>query len=82
MKNESTAESLTAIHHQVIAAREGRDPRVIARLFTGWAVLGERQFVRGYARRLIRWCRPQRPRGKARHRLPLGHVAPGHALLA
>jgi diadenosine tetraphosphate (Ap4A) HIT family hydrolase len=49
MKNDSTAESLTAIHHQVIAAREGRDPRVIARLFTGWAVLGERQFVRGYA---------------------------------
>jgi diadenosine tetraphosphate (Ap4A) HIT family hydrolase len=49
MKNESSAEPLTAIHHQVIAAREGREPRVIARLFTGWAVFGERQFVRGYA---------------------------------
>jgi len=49
MKNETTDESLTAIHTQVIAAREGRDPRVIARLFTGWAVFGERQFVRGYA---------------------------------
>ena len=49
MKNDNSAEALTAIHHQVIAAREGRDPRVIARLFTGWAVFGERQFVRGYA---------------------------------
>jgi len=49
MKNEGAAEPLTAIHHQVIAAREGREPRVIARLFTGWAVFGERQFVRGYA---------------------------------
>ena len=49
MKNEIAAEPLTAIHTQVIAAREGREPRVIARLFTGWAVFGERQFVRGYA---------------------------------
>ena len=46
---EETTEPLTAIHHQVIAAREGREPRVIARLFTGWALFGERQFVRGYA---------------------------------
>jgi len=38
----------TAIHTQVVAAREGRDPRVIARLFSGWAVFGERQFLRGY----------------------------------
>jgi diadenosine tetraphosphate (Ap4A) HIT family hydrolase len=49
MKNEVLAEPWTAIHAQVIAAREGRDPRVIARLFSGWAVFGERQFVRGYA---------------------------------
>jgi diadenosine tetraphosphate (Ap4A) HIT family hydrolase len=49
MKNETAAEPLTAIHNQVTAAREGRDPRVIARLFSGWAVFGERQFVRGYA---------------------------------
>jgi diadenosine tetraphosphate (Ap4A) HIT family hydrolase len=48
MKNEVAAEALTAIHTQVIAAREGRDPRVIARLFSGWAVFGEQQFVRGY----------------------------------
>jgi diadenosine tetraphosphate (Ap4A) HIT family hydrolase len=49
MKNEAAAEPVTAIHTQVVAAREGRDPRVIARLFSGWAVFGERQFVRGYA---------------------------------
>jgi diadenosine tetraphosphate (Ap4A) HIT family hydrolase len=49
MKNETAAEPVTAIHLQVVAAREGRDPRVIARLFSGWAVFGERQFVRGYA---------------------------------
>jgi diadenosine tetraphosphate (Ap4A) HIT family hydrolase len=48
MKIETIAEPLTPIHAQVIAAREGRDPRVIARLFSGWAVFGERQFVRGY----------------------------------
>lgn len=47
-KSEAAAEPLTAIHAQVTAAREGRDPRVIARLFSGWAVFGERQFVRGY----------------------------------
>jgi diadenosine tetraphosphate (Ap4A) HIT family hydrolase len=49
MKNETATEPLTAIHAQVIAAREGRDPRVIARLYSGWAVFGERQFLRGYA---------------------------------
>ncbi len=48
MKNEAEAEPLTAIHAQVIAAREGRDAKVVARLFSGWAVFGERQFVRGY----------------------------------
>jgi diadenosine tetraphosphate (Ap4A) HIT family hydrolase len=49
VRNESHIEAETAIHSQVIAAREGRDPRVIARLFSGWAVFGERQFLRGYA---------------------------------
>jgi diadenosine tetraphosphate (Ap4A) HIT family hydrolase len=49
MKSEAAAEAPTAIHTQVIAAREGRDARVIARLFSGWAVFGARQFVRGYA---------------------------------
>jgi diadenosine tetraphosphate (Ap4A) HIT family hydrolase len=48
VKNDSRIESETAIHAQVLAAREGRDARVIARLFSGWAVFGEKQFLRGY----------------------------------
>lgn len=40
---------LGTIHAQVLAARDGRNPRVITRLYSGWAVFGERQFVRGYA---------------------------------
>jgi diadenosine tetraphosphate (Ap4A) HIT family hydrolase len=38
----------TVIHSQVVAAREGKEPRVVARLFSGWVLFGERQFVRGY----------------------------------
>lgn len=49
MKNETKSAPETAIHRQVAAARVGREPRVIARLFSGWAVFGERQFLRGYA---------------------------------
>jgi diadenosine tetraphosphate (Ap4A) HIT family hydrolase len=45
----STKAPETAIHRQVAAAREGRDPTVIARLFSGWAVFGAAQVVRGYA---------------------------------
>jgi diadenosine tetraphosphate (Ap4A) HIT family hydrolase len=39
----------TVIHAQVMEAREGRLARVVTRLYSGWVVLGERQFVRGYA---------------------------------
>jgi diadenosine tetraphosphate (Ap4A) HIT family hydrolase len=42
------SESLTAIHHLVVAAREGKEPRVAAKLTSGWVLFGERQFVRGY----------------------------------
>jgi diadenosine tetraphosphate (Ap4A) HIT family hydrolase len=48
MKNEVGVEVETPIHRLVAAAREGREPRVIARLYSGWAVFGERQFLRGY----------------------------------
>jgi diadenosine tetraphosphate (Ap4A) HIT family hydrolase len=41
-------EPLTAIHHLVVAAREGKEPRVAAKLTSGWVLFGERQFVRGY----------------------------------
>jgi diadenosine tetraphosphate (Ap4A) HIT family hydrolase len=49
MKNELVVEPETAIHRMVAAAREGREPRVIARLYSGWALFGERQFLRGYS---------------------------------
>jgi len=49
MRRLAAAAGVTAIHRQVEAAREGRHPRLIARLDSGWAVFGERQFVRGYA---------------------------------
>ena len=38
----------TAIHRRVDALRAGRDPSFVARLGSGWAVLGERQFLPGY----------------------------------
>jgi diadenosine tetraphosphate (Ap4A) HIT family hydrolase len=47
VRNEKQ-EPETAIHRQVAAARVGREPRVAARLFSGWVVFGEQQFVRGY----------------------------------
>lgn|GEM_PF-148789 len=39
----------TIIHTQVAAARDGHEPRVVTRLYSGWVLFGERQFVRGYA---------------------------------
>ncbi|NBO73911.1 MAG: hypothetical protein EBV65_05160 [Gammaproteobacteria bacterium] len=39
----------TAIHRRVEALRRGLEPSCIARLESGWAVFGERQFLRGYA---------------------------------
>lgn len=39
----------TAIHRRVAALRAGADPTFVARLSSGWAVLGEQQFLRGYA---------------------------------
>ena len=38
----------TAIHRQVEAARQGTLARVIARLKSGWAVLGDPQITSGY----------------------------------
>lgn len=39
----------TLIHERVQAARDGANPTVIARLGSGWAVLGDRQFLPGYS---------------------------------
>ena len=38
----------TAIHRQVEAARQGALARTIARMQSGWAVLGDPQITRGY----------------------------------
>ena len=38
----------TAIHRRVAACRAGTDPAMIARLPTGWAVLGDPQVLDGY----------------------------------
>lgn len=38
----------TVIHRDVEAARAGREPRVLARVPSGWALFGAQQFVRGY----------------------------------
>ena len=39
----------TLIHERVEQARAGTNPTVIARLRSGWAVLGDHQFFRGYS---------------------------------
>jgi diadenosine tetraphosphate (Ap4A) HIT family hydrolase len=38
----------TAIHRRVEACRAGADPRCIARLESGWAVMGDPQVLPGY----------------------------------
>jgi diadenosine tetraphosphate (Ap4A) HIT family hydrolase len=38
----------TAIHRRVEACRAGRDRTLIARLASGWAVLGDPQVIEGY----------------------------------
>ena len=44
-----TQPAQTAIHRRVALLRATQDPTLIARLPSGWAVLGEQQFLRGYA---------------------------------
>ena len=39
---------LTAIHRRVADARAGRDPSVLGRCSSGWAVFGHQQIVLGY----------------------------------
>jgi diadenosine tetraphosphate (Ap4A) HIT family hydrolase len=39
----------TAIHRRVAACRAGETPTLIARLASGWAVLGDPQVLRGYS---------------------------------
>ncbi len=39
----------TLIHQRVRAAQEGNNPAVICRMPSGWAVLGDQQFIPGYS---------------------------------
>ena len=49
MSDTAAPAASTAIHRRVEALRAGCEPTLIARLPAGWAVFGERQFLRGYA---------------------------------
>ncbi len=40
--------SQTAIHRRVEGCRAGSEPTIIARMASGWAVLGDPQVLRGY----------------------------------
>lgn len=46
---DSQSVSTTAIHRMVAACQAGTYPALIARLSSGWAVLGQSQFLRGYS---------------------------------
>jgi diadenosine tetraphosphate (Ap4A) HIT family hydrolase len=43
-----TPTPLTYIHSQVESSRAGTNPTVIARMPSGWAVIGDHQFLSGY----------------------------------
>jgi diadenosine tetraphosphate (Ap4A) HIT family hydrolase len=45
---ENSSPGGTAIHRRVDDARAGRDPTVLGRCASGWAVFGHQQFVAGY----------------------------------
>ncbi|HWJ04592.1 MAG TPA: HIT domain-containing protein [Steroidobacteraceae bacterium] len=46
--NAPSPQHETAIHRRVAACRAGLDPTLIARLSSGWAVLGDPQVLSGY----------------------------------
>ena len=48
LSSPQSADALTLIHERVQQARDGTNPTVIAQLRSGWAVLGDAQFLRGY----------------------------------
>ena len=45
---DNSLQGETAIHRRVNDARAGRDPTVLGRCASGWAVFGHQQFVQGY----------------------------------
>ena len=74
----------TAIHRQVEAARRGELERVVARMMSGWAVLGDPQITRGYCLLLPDPVVPDLNslRGDARRRFLDDMSALGDAVLA
>src|SRR5918999_1726670 len=75
---------MTAIHRQVEAARNGELPRVIARMKSGWAVLGDPQITHGYCLLLPDPVAPDLNalKGEARRQFLDDMVKIGDALLA
>ena len=75
---------LTAIHRRVAALRDGREPSLIARLPSGWAVLGDPQVIVGYCLLLpdpvVPHLNALAPGPRAEFLLDLGRL--GDALLA
>lgn len=74
----------TAIHAMVARCREGRQPALVARLESGWVVMGERQVFAGYCLLLpdpvVPHLNALRGAGQARFLADMGLV--GDALLA
>ena len=74
----------TSIHRRVDALRAGNDPTFVARLASGWAVLGERQVLPGYCLLLPDPVVPARNAlaGAAGLGIPADMAALGDAVLA
>ena len=45
---DNKVEPETLIHRHVADAREGREARVVTRVYSGWVLFGQQQFVKGY----------------------------------
>ena len=74
----------TAIHRQVAAAAAGSLPRVITRLASGWAILGDPQILPGYSLLLPDPVVPDLNAlaGEPRHRFLADMARLGDAVLA
>ncbi len=49
LSTENSSQQQTAIHRMVEACRSGSYSALITRMASGWAVLGQSQFLRGYS---------------------------------
>lgn len=73
----------TLIHKRVELAREGKNPTVICRMPSGWAVLSDQQYLRGYsillADPVVGYLNELDPAGRSRFLLDMALL--GDALL-